>query len=77
MGVGCWVMGDDECILLGVRCWVLMVTIVEWRVLGDNVKQNLHFINIHHLTPITQFVKSKLACARQVTSGPFSGLSSR
>ena len=32
LGVGCWVLGDDEYILLGVGCWVLGVECWLWGV---------------------------------------------
>ena len=81
LGDECWVMGVDDCILLGDECWVMGVDDgYKLFIMGDDANQMQQFINIHHSTPTTQlnqFVNSKLACARQVTSGPFSGLSSR
>ena len=106
LGDGCWMLGDDGhyCWVMGVECWVMMVTIVGdgcWMlgddghycwvmkksnnghqlfIIKDDAKQKSQLINSHHsisTTQLSQFVNSKLACARQVTSGPFDGSSSR
>lgn len=76
------VLGDEEYILIGDGCWVMRNSNDGDKlfIMGDDANQKQQFINIHHSTPntqLTQFINRRLACARQVTNGPFSGLSSR